>query len=72
MFICHFLIIILKTIEKFFRQMKYYGGYIKVVIVNVIIFLYMFSILKIIYFITTKFTDDYPWIEDNTNDWQMS
>ena len=57
---CHFLIIVLKSIEKSLRQTKYYGGYIKVVIVNLIITLYIFCILKIIYFITTKMTDEFP------------
>ena len=48
--------------------MKYYGGYVKVVIINLIITLYMFCILKMIYFITTKQTDYFPWTDDETKE----
>jgi hypothetical protein len=66
MFISHFLIIVLKSIERSLRKMKFYGAYLKVGIVNLVIALYMFSILRMIYFATTKFTDEFPWVDDDS------
>ena len=68
MFISHFLIIVLKSIERSLRKMKFYGAYLKVGIVNLVIALYMFSILRMIYFATTKFTDEFPWDDDGSED----
>ena len=48
--------------------MKFYGAYLKVGIVNLVIALYMFSILRMIYFATTKFTDEFPWDDDGSED----